>query len=886
MEVEGLIIKEELLITSDLHIDDYKTNSPSPGFRLLQYLKLAERIVEVCKERKIKYVCILGDILNNPISAPRIVVVLQRFLKIITDAGLKVIWIAGQHDGDSRELNSTDTYMGVFTQELGVHYAHKKSITVNGCKIYFENYSRAKHIVPEQECDVYLSHVTLGFGVTIDDSKFKLGIFGDIHEIIDKGKLHSVGTPIQIHSHEPKEGVLGILTIENGQPSFSRILTDPSGTQFLTFDKEVRILNSEVKEVVNEDREILDLLSGNQDFLEKIKKVVEDHDLYDIHREVDISKIPTQVSLDFKIKKLYAKDFKSIKDFVLEFDRLGRITFISGRIGSGKTSILEMIFVALQGNRQIGSNYKRIAPDTKLLVGIVLEYRGLTFEIVRYEGATEFYINEKPLERVNKRTLEATIRQYLPFIEVIDDFYIRTYTHFFENDRVKLISSCFNLGVFDYFRDQGKALYDDYQRKFKRICDDQTYLKGQYKTTCSQIESVNLSLQNYTDIDINLESELLSKSEKVRKLLSSKATLEGGIETLKYQRGELKKQRYELSKIGLIYVKEQFEVHLKLKNISIEVRNLKREVESLESIIKVEPITCPSCSKVFIPNRSYDDLKISLEDKKKLYESKKEEFTTLNRKITLTEAECQKIINDYNKLEMIQQQINSMKTDIADKESTLEEVKIEISQYPSEEDLSRDRSLISAKKALIKSIDDLVSNKEKLVKKALEIKEEKVKLQTKIEKSELYVRLFDIKDLNSLPYTTLRMVSDYLSNDSIKFTTTRSLSSGEERLGISCLLKVGDHWVDYDRASHGQKTSLDLFILQRFLNLVGPVGILAFDESLSVIDPESYEETCQFISTFKANKMMITSHQLGFNYCDSRVHCNLDGDGWTEFSYE
>ena len=95
--------------------------------------------------------------------------------------------------------------------------------------------------------------------------------------------------------------------------------------------------------LTDEEKIIVSMLSNEHDFYKDIEDTVKSLGLEDIHHEIDITNAPEAISLDFKIKKVYARDFKSIKDMCFESDDLGKIVFVSGKNGSGKTSIMEAV---------------------------------------------------------------------------------------------------------------------------------------------------------------------------------------------------------------------------------------------------------------------------------------------------------------------------------------------------------------------------------------------------------------------------------------------------------------------------------------------------------------------------------------------------------------
>ena len=206
---------------------------------------------------------------------------------------------------------------------------------------------------------------------------------------------------------------------------------------------------------------------------------------------------------------------------------------------------------------------------------------------------------------------------------------------------------------------------------------------------------------------------------------------------------------------------------------------------------------------------------------------------------------------------------------------------------PQEKDLQDKLVAIGKKKIIVQNRLRSEQNVQLILEKAREVKQRRLQIQVKIEQAEKYVALFDMKNLDSLPYRLLVKVSEYLSTDTIQFKTYSEMANGNMKLDISCKMKVGDHrFIDYDDCSHGQKTILDIYILSRILELLGNVGIVTIDEGLSVLQADKYNQVCEIIRQLDAKNIFITSHDANFVDYDSIIHCSLlpSGDSEIEVS--
>ena len=375
----------KVIVISDLHLDDWAFEGP--GKFLSEYTKVAEIVRDKAIEVEAPYIILAGDTLNRPISPPHVIAKLYEFLSILMESKAKIIWISGQHDQNVKELESVkDTYLSVFKN---IFYGHEKSLMIDGCKFYFENFTRSMEVDPLQESDVFISHVTLG-KQKVHNEKFKLGVFGDIHDVMDIDNMHSITPTRPFRWFEHQHGVIGIITCDKDNPTFERFIYDPD---YKIFPKLQKVERAKKMEALDEkDREALEILSNNHDFYKDISKVVNEMGLSGIHSQINMTGAPEPISLDFKIDWVYAKDFKSIKEERFYTNDLGKIIFLSGKNGSGKTSLIDALFVALLGDRKI-RGYQSIGDGKDLIVGVGLTYKGHKYEIYRGPGWTSFIVD-------------------------------------------------------------------------------------------------------------------------------------------------------------------------------------------------------------------------------------------------------------------------------------------------------------------------------------------------------------------------------------------------------------------------------------------------------------------------------------------------------------
>lgn len=91
-----------------------------------------------------------------------------------------------------------------------------------------------------------------------------------------------------------------------------------------------------------------------------------------------------------KVKKLYVEEFKGFKNFTVKINE--RTTVLIGENGTGKTTLLEIIYNILAGNEQFFSSVQNFK-------SVLLELKdNTTIKFVRNNNRCEKYINDKQIE--------------------------------------------------------------------------------------------------------------------------------------------------------------------------------------------------------------------------------------------------------------------------------------------------------------------------------------------------------------------------------------------------------------------------------------------------------------------------------------------------------
>lgn len=130
----------KILCTADIHINDWSNFSTLDKYgrqsRLIDYLKLADVLVDLANKKECEAIILAGDISEKAIQKPHVLDVLGDFLRKLGNS-FPVHLIHGQHDIAVKEAaiskeNSILTEICKDLEEDGVHYYPRTRYTKIG----------------------------------------------------------------------------------------------------------------------------------------------------------------------------------------------------------------------------------------------------------------------------------------------------------------------------------------------------------------------------------------------------------------------------------------------------------------------------------------------------------------------------------------------------------------------------------------------------------------------------------------------------------------------------------------------------------------------------------------------------------------------------------
>lgn len=681
------------LLISDWHIKKDERYSPSLGYRLReQPMMLLDRVEELIKELNIGWIALPGDIVDTCTCLPQESHVVRDCFVRMNSWGIPILYILGQHDVDlniysNEDVNYYDrSNITVINDRLeNVMYVHDKYALLNDkYKVYFSNFSSPIEY-PKEYVDLWVTHCSLGF-VKVEEEdekgnrKFGMMVAGDIHDHFQYGNCYTVGTPYQHKAHEQPIGVVGIVEDKGDKLQFYRKPTDTDTRKFLQFipppKKKIKATDAEGNEInINSTSE----LNIMDEIYKKTKELGVDH----LHNKINMADAPNPINFNFKLRKLRLKNYRSVSEAEFDFDNIGKVLLMLGSNGAGKSTIIYALRDVCFGDT--ASISKRVNHNAKKCeIELTLDYEGKQYTIIRGNSLFKFFINGEEQVSNNKRSLEAVMKSYLPFMEYMYLFLPAQKSSLFDPvTSVELIERCLNLDLFNYFLDQAvklKKLFSEeantlynkvnlkdgelavYHKERDSLLNTIDEYKKVVKQSGEEIEAELKKLNTYSqrinsvNTTINITSKNLSKYKLEEGV--TKEDLLNTIKSLEQQKAEYDLYQEKMKEIGLAEneltaVMEEYKRTASLKK---PIDHLPTETleELQETHQKITLINDEISREIF----TYDTKKKELE----------ETIVKLNNSIKSGEYLCptcgtliKKDVHEFQKeLELVTQELNSL----------------------------------------------------------------------------------------------------------------------------------------------------------------------------------------------------------------------------------
>lgn len=924
----------KFLITADWHIDSYSDYNYNPNSRLDQFTKLAERIVEIGREQRCEVLVLAGDFINRPVLRPYLQHKVKEVIEILESGFEKIYYILGQHSTDSKsdDLSEHDTVLTLFESDKFMYMNHKV-LDFNGYRIGFQNWTHSQDTSwIEDKVDVLIGHYTKSdlFGQSIDDSKFDLMIYGDIHQKgFYDGKFVSIGTPIQKDFNSQKEGTAVILDIDNR--SWKHIEIDEDHSRFLR----MYYTKNKAEEGFSEDKlsyyvykpERVEVSKGHQSELlswneidNLVLQIATEGGLGEIYNEVVSKCIPySEIDFNFQLRYLDVRGYRSIVEFRMEFEGNDRILLL-GKNGSGKSSIIKATKSALENSRYISYEKSDLCPTQKVTVGLF--YQNKLYEIWKGDSYG-LKINGEQQNYRNKTSFESDLIDKLPFLKFIDLFFITSDVHnlserFTPDRRIELISKFYRLDRIDAYSVTSNNIF---QEKLNESSD----LKSRIKTESGirdhilnrveelrnevkdlSIDDLRATLKEYNQIRLDYEIFRNWQIENTR-LHDRKESILDTLETYKKRLSidiESVNDRLIIVSNDILNYKNLIENATKRWRLYDEYSTrlnsqMKVGIELKDQLDKINNGRCPVCDAI-ISNEKSEKLKSEISSK---LDSVREECKDLINKLK-SYSEEEKRDNYFREL------IEELRSKLSESEEENLLLKNKVSQYNIAKS-DYDNELLRLKKI----DEDIViheSKKPEEVVIPMNLSELEYEVTSKISKyedyeresrqyeekckliddlsneynrileiSEKYRQFSELTQRNGRVYEEiLKKLADAFSEDDIHYKVDSGVYRGVRYVKFNSFYRVKDKLRIYESLSDGQKSVCDLDFLSKLFSV--QMGLLVLDEHLRHLDENNLPKAAEILSNMNVNTIIISTHDSNFSLYTKRVLLELDSNGATK----
>ena len=695
-----------VLVLSDIHIGIYR-NYNQNDFRLNQFLKLKDVIIDTIQKNNVKEVWIAGDLLLTAQSTPQVMAVVKNFLKDIASNAI-IRLVLGNHDlvvrtdkTDILEYNNY-TLISLLDDVNNINIYNDNIIEINNKKVYFHswtpnNFERkdADYLVCHGDAHKSLSPFSEHY---IDCKGYKKVFCGHIHIYKCIDNLVSLGTPL-MHSFSDSPDV-GFVLYDLDSDTLSRISTQGMFLEFKYADN-----NDEAKEMQQTATD------NNQDAVVKVKEVKLDDELKNVSiSDLDIdpknvinqftenlsdkskSIVNTVISdctiqssvpdLRITLNTLKCKNFLSIKELEFNFNEYKGLTTIKGEIGAGKSTLFNLVefmfFGKLSGYNK--SDYQSVYTD-KFSGSLSFEYKGSQYLIERTLSTLQYSKDGKYVESNKKNDLQKDLEEELGFLDFWNLIYIKQsstgiFSDMSDTNRVSFLSKLIGLNTIKLWTDnlssKIKELNDNTAEKNLSIAKLETQLNSltEYNASNqehstfidltslqSNIEKCNEKIKTFNDVKANLSNDIIKANSEIISIENKKKNAESLIIVINNalkKITELKEENQRLSSQPL-ELKETVkidDVYAKIAEYDTKILELSNKIslgnDKLNSLVN-HPDICPTCKQPWhIDNLDYK-ITVLKEGIGKL-NNELENFKTLKQNEQTRIIENNRIIDSNNKI--------------------------------------------------------------------------------------------------------------------------------------------------------------------------------------------------------------------------------------------
>lgn len=588
----------KILLSSDIHIGDYKTYNPEPNFRLNQFLKLKQFIEDLVISKNIDEFWIAGDLLQVAQSTPPVMNVVKTFLSDISKK-CPIRMILGNHDvivrSDKTDISEYNNYTLVSLLDLipNVFIYNNDLVKIGSKTVYFHSWNPSNTIQNRsKDADYLVCHGDVHSSLSpfapefIDTTGYKKVFAGHIHIFKEIKNIVSLGVPL-MHSFSDNPDI-GVCILDTEDGSIERVSTKGLFLEFKYTKTESELLEGNITGTENpvvlrldpkvqnsEKVDISKISISPEEMLKEFSKTLSKDSLKILNTVVSkVFENNLVPDLRVKFKTLKAQNFLSIRDIDFNFDNFNGLTVIKGDIGSGKSTLFNllefMLFGRLPGyaKNDFSSVFKGKFKGT-----LELEYKGVDYVITRTLSSLEYTKNGIPQESNRKTDLQKQLEEDLVFLKFFNIIYIKqTSTGIFsdmsDTSRVSFLSNLIGLNTIKNWT----SLLDNEVENLKDVLKEKEEQRTVLDTKKQVLEVFN---EQNKDIVLRDKEATESKIEELNNNINS-------LNLLKEQNNsKITDIKVELTKLSTDFNLNLSKID-KLNSIVSNIKTLKEEIKEEE----------------------------------------------------------------------------------------------------------------------------------------------------------------------------------------------------------------------------------------------------------------------------------------------------------------
>jgi AAA domain/Calcineurin-like phosphoesterase len=900
----------KIVAIADLHLSDHKSlgiDETGRSIFLRKMVALAEGIKKAAVDFDADLIAIAGDFFDTPVLTPSVADAGDEIIKILSH--IPLILTAGQHDSNTKtpELFPYHTHLSRFKSYPNVVFADKfETVSVRGQKVCVAPWNPEHALPPEADGDVFIGHGAVqgcrnlegyrfnsGFRQEDLFKRFRLSIIGDIHngQVFESNdrRILIPGTPVQSNWKDNPTAGVWLCQVPDHEEVTCEFISSESICPF-TFPKYLFTDNPEQKstslrhfryrppkESKTAEAKTLPEFKKDTTSITEIglsiirKSKIDNQDLVSSIFQRLIESLP---STDRKVPRsvlhsVEIHNFLSIEDFQIDFKEFPDNLIVTGKNGSGKSSLVEAIFWCLTGCNTKGipvNNVRNWYGPHGTWVNVLLEVEDIMYKIGRGRADGPnlqiFMFTDKWTPYTGSKT--ACTQDVIYELLGISEWEIKLLSYFpasnpnlfgsiGKSDRYSLLSTVVGMSTIDAARDKMADL-------IKAADKEVASIESRVRTLCEVRDSTQTRLSTYLaskDSQITTDTKDMEKLEE--KIRSNLAQVESS-----------EKIR---EKMGLRYV-QSTRLLTERNGINSNINNLQRTVDTIQKDVanKKQALMaslegkCPTCGQSLLNDsvvtnlsREIESLRAGLPDS----------------------ALTQSLLAGLNKKDVEikenEEAINTLKSELEKSQD------LETSLYLVRTDIAK------AKEGLINYEPLIKAETQNLEKYRADVIQEETRFDT-------LMRLQDVQNWihkillkrNGLLMSELAVQGQKLLQDQVDVLTDGESFSVtvEDDLSIAGSF-LGRRKADYNELSTGQARVIDIVMMVALNNLFtqiygldsGVLGLVIFDEVLSFLDP-AYSDFCfQLINRANVPKRIVISHDMNLiSRFSSEISVTLEGE--------